>query len=38
VRNVPTHQDLTPVKREQEALEDLNKHGDVPTDFVPYDR
>lgn len=33
-----TKADGTPVKRELEALEDLNKHSNVPTDFVPYDR
>ncbi len=27
-----------PVKREQEALDDLNGPGGIPTDFVPYDR
>jgi hypothetical protein len=38
-RNVGrTNADGTPVKREAEALDDLNKHGKVPTDFVPYDR
>lgn len=33
-----TKADGTPIKREQEALDDLNKYGDTPTDFVPYDR
>ncbi len=33
-----TNADGTPVKREQEALDDLNNHSDTPTDFVPYDR
>ncbi len=33
-----TNADGTPVKREQEALDDLNKDGKLPTDFVPYDR
>jgi uncharacterized protein RhaS with RHS repeats len=28
----------TPVKRETEALNDLNKRGGVATDFIPYDR
>lgn len=38
-RNVGrTNADGTPVKREAEALDDLNKHSDTPTDFVPYDR
>jgi len=38
-RNVgKTNADGTPVKREREALDDLNKHSDTPTDFVPYDR
>ena len=38
-RNVgKTNADGTPVKREQEALDDLNKHSDTPTDFVPFDR
>jgi hypothetical protein len=27
-----------PVKREQEALKDLNGPGKLPTTFVPYDR
>src|SRR5262249_15889547 len=26
------------VRREVEALEDLNGPGELPTDFVPYDR
>ncbi len=33
-----TNADGTPVKREQEALDDLNNHSDVRTEFVPYDR
>lgn len=33
-----TNADGTPVKREQEALDDLNNYGKLPTDFVPYDR
>jgi len=33
-----TNADGTPVKREREALDDLNKHSDTPTEFVPYDR
>jgi len=38
-RNVgETRADGTPVKREIEALEDLNGPGDLPTDFVLYDR
>lgn len=38
-RNVgKTNADGTPVKREKEALDDLNKRSKVPTDFVPYDR
>lgn len=38
-RNVGrTRADGSPVKREAEALEDLNGPGGLPTDFVPYDR
>ncbi len=38
-RNVGrTNADGSPVKREVEALEDLNGPGKLPTDFVPYDR
>lgn len=38
-RNVgKTNADGAPVKREQEALDDLNNHSKVPTDFVPYTR
>jgi hypothetical protein len=38
-RNVgKTKADGAPVKREQEALDDLNNHSDTPTNFVPYDR
>ncbi|MEZ4300425.1 MAG: hypothetical protein R3B70_36105, partial [Polyangiaceae bacterium] len=38
-RNVGrTRSDGSPVKREVEALEDLNGPGGLPTDFVPYDR
>ncbi len=38
-RNVgKTNADGTPVKREQEAVNDLNNHSEYPTDFVPYDR
>ena len=33
-----TNADGTPVKREQEALKDLNGPGKLPTDFVSYDR
>jgi hypothetical protein len=33
-----TRADGTPVKREVEALDDLNGPGGLPTDFVPYDR
>ncbi len=37
-RNVgKTNADGTPVKREKEALDDLNNHSEYPTDFVPYD-
>jgi len=28
--------DGKPIKREQEALDDLNKHGGLETDFVSY--
>ncbi len=38
-RNVgKTKKDGTPVKREQQALDDLNNHSKRKTDFVPYDR
>ncbi|NVB39793.1 hypothetical protein G6O69_18255 [Pseudenhygromyxa sp. WMMC2535] len=38
-RNVGrTRADGSPVKREVEALEDLNGPGQTPTDFTPYDR
>jgi RHS repeat-associated protein len=38
-RNVGrTYANGQPVKREVEALEDLNEKGKLPTDFVPYDR
>ncbi|MBK9259284.1 MAG: hypothetical protein IPM54_05555 [Polyangiaceae bacterium] len=38
-RNVgKTNADGTPIRREVDALDDLNKHSDTPTDFVPYDR
>jgi RHS repeat-associated protein len=38
-RNVGrTRADGSPVPREQEALDDLNGPGGLPTDFVPYDR
>ncbi|MBI1176387.1 hypothetical protein GC207_02995 [bacterium] len=38
-RNVgKTRADGTPVKREVDALKDLNGPGGVPTDFKPYDR
>ncbi|AKT42727.1 FG-GAP-like repeat-containing protein [Chondromyces crocatus] len=38
-RNVGrTRTDGTPVRREIEALDDLNGPGGLPTDFVPYDR
>ncbi|HSP79829.1 MAG TPA: hypothetical protein VLQ93_14955, partial [Myxococcaceae bacterium] len=38
-RNVgKTRADGSPVKREAEALDDLNGPGKTPTDFVPYDR
>jgi hypothetical protein len=38
-RNVgQTYANGKPVKREVEALEDLNTRSDTPTDFVPYDR
>ena len=33
-----TKKDGTPIKREQQALDDLNGPGKRPTDFVPYDR
>lgn len=38
-RNVGrTKADGSPVLREQDALNDLNGSGGIPTDFVPYDR
>lgn len=38
-RNVGrTYADGSPVRREAEALQDLNGPGNLPTDFVPYDR
>ena len=33
-----TKADGTPVPREQDALDDLNGPGNLPTDFFPYDR
>jgi hypothetical protein len=33
-----TKADGTPVTREQDAVDDLNEHGGLPTHFVPYDR
>lgn len=38
-RNVGrTKADSSPATREQEALDDLNDRGNLPTDYVPYDR
>lgn len=38
-RNVgKTMADGSPVTREVDALNDLNGPGNLPTDFVPYDR
>ena len=33
-----TYKDGKPVKREQDALDDLNGPGQLPTVFIPYDR
>ena len=33
-----TQADGTPIKREREALKDLNGAGGLPTDYVPYDK
>ena len=32
-----TKADGSPIKREVEALNDLNEFGELPTDFIPYD-